>query len=163
MSEDNVTPILLSQYAASFDMFRDAVEKTSDEDWNSKDYKTQTWQIAFHSLFFTYLYLHKKHADFKPLEGFIEGAEIYDSFKDAPEPLYSRSQIIDYISQCENFAKEILPQSDLNAASGFSWYETSKLEHQIINIRHIQHHTAQIADRLRNKADTNTNWFGWRH
>jgi len=43
---------------------------------------------------------------------------------------------------------------DLDSAeSGFSWYQMSKLEHQLVNIRHIQHHGAQLADRLRSAAD----------
>ena len=44
--------------------------------------------------------------------------------------------------------------------SGFSWYPISKLEHQIVNIRHIQHHTAQLADRLRAAHDVGIRWAG---
>ena len=52
---------------------------------------------------------------------------------------------------------------DLHAPeSGFSWYKVSKLEHQIINVRHIQHHTAQLADRLRSAADIGISWVGAR-
>ena len=46
--------------------------------------------------------------------------------------------------------------------SGFSWYRISKLEHQIINIRHIQHGAAQIADRVRAAADAGVDWVGAR-
>ena len=42
--------------------------------------------------------------------------------------------------------------------SGFSWYKVAKLEHQLINIRHVQHHAAQLADRLRAAADVGTRW-----
>ena len=37
--------------------------------------------------------------------------------------------------------------------SGFSWYHMSKLEHQFVNIRHIQHHAGQLIDRVRSAAD----------
>ena len=52
---------------------------------------------------------------------------------------------------------------DLNSTeSGFSWYRMSKLEHQLVNIRHIQHHGAQLADRLRSAADIGISWVGGR-
>jgi hypothetical protein len=38
---------------------------------------------------------------------------------------------------------------DLSASqSGFPWYEMPKLEHQLVNIRHIQHHAAVLSNRL---------------
>ena len=50
---------------------------------------------------------------------------------------------------------------DLSSADcGFSWYSVSKLEHQIVNIRHIQHHTAQLADRLRAATGDGVRWHG---
>jgi hypothetical protein len=50
---------------------------------------------------------------------------------------------------------------DLTAPeSGFYWYRMSKLEHQFVNLRHIQHHTGQLADRLRQEADRGVEWVG---
>jgi hypothetical protein len=46
--------------------------------------------------------------------------------------------------------------------SGFPWYKVSKLEHQLVNIRHIQHHTAQLVDRLRAADDIGIKWVGQR-
>jgi hypothetical protein len=37
-----------------------------------------------------------------------------------------------------------------------------KLEHQFINIRHIQHHAAQLADRLRVAKNVGVAWVGMR-
>jgi hypothetical protein len=36
----------------------------------------------------------------------------------------------------------------------------SKIEHQILNVRHIQHGAAQIADRVRTATDVGTDWVG---
>ncbi|OFX13476.1 MAG: hypothetical protein A2V59_04800 [Armatimonadetes bacterium RBG_19FT_COMBO_69_19] len=48
---------------------------------------------------------------------------------------------------------------DLNdPQSGFSWYKVPKVEHQIVNIRHIQYHQAQLADRLRAATGAGVNW-----
>jgi hypothetical protein len=35
-----------------------------------------------------------------------------------------------------------------------------KIEHQIVNIRHIQHGAAQLADRLRSKLNLGIGWVG---
>jgi hypothetical protein len=35
-----------------------------------------------------------------------------------------------------------------------------KLEHQFVNLRHIQHHTGQLADRLRQAANRGVQWLG---
>jgi hypothetical protein len=42
--------------------------------------------------------------------------------------------------------------------SGFSWYQVPELEHQLVNLRHMQHHTAQLADRLRSAAGVGVRW-----
>jgi hypothetical protein len=46
--------------------------------------------------------------------------------------------------------------------SGFSWYPIPKLEHQLVNLRHIQHHMAQLADRLRASEAVGIRWIGAR-
>ena len=45
---------------------------------------------------------------------------------------------------------------------GFWWYKVSKLEHQVINIRHLQHGAAQLADRLRAASNVGIDWVGAR-
>jgi hypothetical protein len=50
----------------------------------------------------------------------------------------------------------------LSPESGFHWYEIPKLEHQMVNLRHLQHHTAQLADRLRASGDIAIKWVGAR-
>jgi hypothetical protein len=47
-----------------------------------------------------------------------------------------------------------------NPDCGFSWYKVSKLEHQIINIRHIQLGAAQLAARLRASLNVGVDWVG---
>jgi hypothetical protein len=44
---------------------------------------------------------------------------------------------------------------------GFSWYQLPKLDHQINNIRHVQHHAAMLAGRLRLAQGTDVEWVGF--
>lgn len=52
-----------------------------------------------------------------------------------------------------------LDEMDLAAAKcGFWWYRMGKLEHQIVNIRHIQHHAAILSARLRTEVGVGVKW-----
>lgn len=42
----------------------------------------------------------------------------------------------------------------------FEWLPFEKLEHQLYNIRHTQHHTGQLAERLRSRIETGILWVG---
>ena len=46
----------------------------------------------------------------------------------------------------------------LDPESGFSWHRLPKAEHQIMAIRHIQHHVAQLGVRLREAAGIGIDW-----
>ena len=48
----------------------------------------------------------------------------------------------------------------LEPQSGFHWYPIPMLEHQVVNIPHIQHGAAQLADRLRAATDVGVDWAG---
>jgi hypothetical protein len=43
---------------------------------------------------------------------------------------------------------------------GFPWYKMGTLEHQLVNIRHIQHHAAMLSARLREGAGIGIDWVG---
>ena len=53
------------------------------------------------------------------------------------------------------------PTWDLDGPSKILWWdEFSKLEMQIYNIRHSQHHIGQLVDRLRNEVGIEIDWVG---
>ena len=65
----------------------------------------------------------------------------------------------EYWQIVDDMVEPCLQQMDITSPeSGFHWYKVSKLEHQIINIRHTQHHAAQLADRLRVGANVGVDW-----
>jgi len=71
--------------------------------------------------------------------------------------------VLEYWSFCDGMIDGIVDAMDvLSPESGFWWYPIPKIEHQIVNIRHIQHHTAQLADRVRTAANVGIDWVGAR-
>ena len=79
-------------------------------------------------------------------------------------PLQERKFISCYLnySILNNFKFFFYPTSytsvDLEAGSGFDWVPFDKLELQFYNIRHLQHHTGQLCERLRTKQDIGIGW-----
>lgn len=61
------------------------------------------------------------------------------------------------------FCAGTLAAMDLGAEeSGFPWHPMSKLEHQLVNLRHLQHHVGQLNDRLRAGVGEGVDWVGSR-
>jgi hypothetical protein len=164
--------ILKSQYHAGLAMLREAVERCPEDLWQSREQRNAFWQIAYHALFYTHLYLQPEVAAFRPWEhhqpevqnlGGTAGASGPGGKPTlAPDP-YSRTQVLEYWSHCDGMVDSAVDALDLGkASSGFPWYQVSKLEHQLVNLRHLQHHAAQLADRLRAATDTGVAWVGAR-
>jgi hypothetical protein len=60
--------------------------------------------------------------------------------------------LISFIDNIESNLLSSIEALPLNDNSGFEWYPYSRFELHINNIRHIQHHTAQIIERLKAKG-----------
>jgi len=147
--------VLKSQYHAALAMLRDAIEQCPDAEWSSRDHKNAFWQVAYHVLFFAHLYLQQNETTFV-LWSQHHGDG--DGTRDAP---YSKAQVLEYWSFVDQGVDGAVDLLDLESPeSGFSWYNMSKLEHQLVSIRHVQHHSAQLADRLRSAADIGIKWVG---
>ena len=139
-----------SQYHASLAMLRQAIVICPDPLWVSTSYKNPFWQVAFHVLFYTHLYLQPAEADFIPWEkhraslvSLVESERIAEG----GEP-YTKEDILAYLAICLEQVEQQVDALDLEAESGFDWLPFNKLEVQIYNIRHIQQHTGELCERL---------------
>jgi hypothetical protein len=155
--------VLASQYRSSLAMLRSVIADCPDEAWADERFRVPSWRIAYHTVFFTNLYLQKSPKAFKAWDGCADGVEGLGPKAPSVDEPYSRERILGYVEDCSRLADEQLPIMDLDGPCGFHWYDTNKLEHQLINIRHVQHHAAQLADRLRNVLDKGIPWVGWKH
>lgn len=167
---ETLRSVLKSQYHAALAMLREAIERCPDETWTSSEHVNSFWQVAYHVLYFTHLYLQPNEAAFQPWEHHQAKVQYEDGIPGAPDPdstlplipqPYSRAQVLEYWRICDRMVDSAVDALNLqDPLSGFSWYEVPKFEHQLINLRHIQHHTAQLADRLRAAAGVGIKWVG---
>lgn len=165
-------PVLKSQYHAALAMLREAIERCPDDIWSSADHLNAFWQVAYHTLYFTHLYLQPDEAAFRPWKDHQADVQHPDSIPGPADPKsalplipqpYTRAQVLEYWTLCDQMVDRAVDAIDLSSpTSGFSWYRVSKLEHQLVSLRHIQHHAAQLADRLRSAADVGIRWVGAR-
>jgi len=162
--------ILKSQYHAGLAMLREAIERCPDDIWLSTQPRNAYWQVAYHALYFTHFYLQKDHQAFHPWAEHQSAVQNPDGIPGPPEPgstlplipePYTRTQALACWDVCDQVVDSAVDALDLaSPESGFPWYKMSKLEHQLVNLRHLQHHAAQLADRLRAALDTGVRWIG---
>ena len=167
-----VRAALKSQYHAALAMLRESIERCPEQLWFDARPKNAFWQIAYHALFFAHLYLQPNPAAFRPWRGHQSDVQHPDGIPgdDNPEsrlPLipkpYTKAEVLEYWHFCDDMVDAAVDTLDLHSEeSGFYWYPIPKLEHQIVNIRHIGHHTAQLADRLRAEEGIGIRWVGAR-
>ena len=76
---------------------------------------------------------------------------------------YTKEEVLAYWNICDSAIDRAVDALDLaNLECGFFWYKVSKMEHQIISLRHLQHHMAQLGDRIRAATNTGIGWVGSR-
>lgn len=163
-----VRDTLKSQYRAGLAMLREAVDLCPDDLWLATEHTNAFWQVAYHALFFTHLYLQPTSSDFRPWPGHQGRVQNEDGIAGPPDPAsdlplvpdpYSKDQVLEYVAHVSAQVEAVVDTLDLASQdSGFSWYRVSKLEHQVINVRHLHHHVAQLADRLRNATGSGVRW-----
>jgi hypothetical protein len=158
--------VIKSQYGASLEMLRSAIEACPEKLWDSDSYKNRFWHIAYHALFYTDLYLSGSEEDFTPWEKSRPENNFLGPLPWPPhkEPeigeSYSRSEILEYWDiVSENLSMKVDAVS-LDQPSGFEWLPFNRLELHFYNIRHIQHHGGQLIERLRQNGKEDIDWVG---
>jgi len=154
---------LKSQYHAGLAMLREAVGQCPASLWDDPAFTNRTWQVAYHTLFYTHFYLQPAEKPYSPWERHRPGYHRLGEPAPAGVGLqgYSVPDILDCWTWCDDQVDALVDRLDLLASeSGFPWYPIPKLDHQLVNLRHLQHHTGQLAERLRRHSDIGLSWRG---
>ena len=147
-----------SQYLAALAMLKQAVERCPEATWNAAEDKNKFWQVAYHALFYTHLYLQETAQDFKAWPKHREGYERPGSPAEKIGSPYTRQEILDYLAVCQEQVAEKTASLDFETPSGFEWLPFSKLELQFYNIRHLQQHIGELFERLGARAAIELDW-----
>jgi hypothetical protein len=163
-----VRSALKSQYHAALKTLREAIAKCPDTMWNDTAGPCVTfWRVAYHTLFYAHFYLQQDQESFTPWDRHRDEAQFMSNLpwenNRPPKPCepYRREDLLEYWRLCDDMIDAGIDRLDLSAPQcGFPWYKMPTLEHQIVNIRHIQHHAAALSIRLRQSAGIEVGWVG---
>lgn len=168
--QEAIKTILKSQYHAALAMLVDAIEKYPEDQWLTTYHTNAAWQIAYHTIYFAEFYARSTWENFTPALSHGVATQNDDGIPGPPDPKselplmpdpFTKEQVLSYAKAVDAGMDAAIDTMDvMSSESGFYWYKVSKLEHQMINLRHIQHGTAQLADRLRSIADLGVKWVG---
>ena len=147
---------LWKQFGASIDMLENAIRPCPHEYW---DTEKQFWYNAYHCLFFTDYYLSPEPSTFSPPAPFT-----LSEFEDVmPERTYTQAELLIYLDYCREKCHALLSNMTLELAAT-RWINVSGtmdytlIELILYNMRHVQHHAAQLNLILRQDIDDAPKW-----
>ncbi|MBK9124739.1 MAG: DinB family protein [Chloroflexi bacterium] len=156
----NLKSSLWNQFGAAIDTLDDALTLCPDSLWETvlwddeEDARYgQFWFIAYHTLFWTDLFLGGSYADFTPPAPFIRGT--------LPDQPYAKDDVHAYLKACRAKVKamsEALTDEQAARVCTFPWMTPSYLELQFYSLRHVQEHAAQLNLILGHRGITGQDW-----
>lgn len=163
---ENISSAFRSQYIGALAMLKNSIIACPDEIWNDSKFGNRFWHIAYHSLFFTALYLSpsleekvlwdKCRSMYHALSKW-ESEPDYDPEQNIPYTKNELLEFLDFIIERLHLAFEELPY---DAPSGFPWISFDKFQLHIYNLRHLQHHTGQLTERIKQVTGKGVGWVG---
>jgi len=150
---------VVRQLLAAIDMVENAITACPDRLWRDRSRNPECWYLAFHTLFWLDLYLSGSVEGFAPPDPYT--LDELDPEGVLPERVYGREELRMYLVHCRAKVRRIVGTLTPEAARRrcrFGWGETTFAELLLYNMRHVQHHTAQLNLILRQETDSAPVW-----
>ena len=144
------------QFGAAIDMLGNALENCPDELW---DTDTRFWYIGYHTLFYLDYYLSETTENFSPPEPFTLSE--LDPAGILPNRTYTKEELLNYVrhgkQKCHDFIAGLTAES---AEKRFinEYRNYSMIEILLYNMRHVQHHAAQLNLLIRQSNNNPPKW-----
>jgi DinB superfamily len=151
--------IVWGQFGAAIDMLENAIRACPDQLWSDRDRQPEFWYIAYHTLFYLDLYLGDATDGFVPPAPFTL-SEI-DPAGLLPDRVYEKHELLAYLEHGRAKARTRIAAISGEAAHErchYRWVELTRLESLFYNMRHVQHHAAQLNLLLRQSTNSAPGW-----
>jgi DinB family protein len=151
--------IIWQQFGAAIDMLDNAMRECPDGLWSDRSQRPEYWYLVYHTLFWLDLYLSGGVEGFTPPAPFT--LEELDPAGIIPERPYSKAELRGYLEQCRRKCRkaiDTLTEEQDRQRYRFGWGEASYSEMLLYNMRHVQHHAAQLNLILRQQTDSAPRW-----
>jgi uncharacterized damage-inducible protein DinB len=147
------------QSHAAIDMLANAIKACPDSVWFGQGPRP-FWYIAFHTLFFFDLYLSEKdEPQFRPPPPF--GLSELEDKVFVPQPAYGKDELLDYLEHCRKRLDTVMAgmtEAWAVKACPIPYRAMSNGELLLYNMRHVQHHAAQLNLLLRQATNSAPDW-----
>lgn len=175
----DIVQALTSEFLGGLSMLDECIERCPDDLWIARNppnaveadphniewngVERPFWRIAFHTVYFTHLYVGQSDDDFvaPPVEFAVRQRNEFAEMWQSPwslEPYElpteclpsSRQEILEYLRYLVEILRSTIEGLDLSASSsGFHWYpDHSKLAHELMTLRHLMAHVGQLSELL---------------
>jgi hypothetical protein len=147
---------LWQQFGASIAMLENAVIACPAAHW---DTDTKFWYNAYHSLFFLDFYLSLDATNFSPPAPFS-----LSEFEDRmPERVYSKEEVLSYLQFCRHKCFQLIDGLTAQSMTDRWRNESGSMDYSMVeiilyNMRHVQHHAAQLNLLLRQAINDAPHW-----
>jgi hypothetical protein len=151
--------ILWPQLGAAIDMLENAMDVCPETLWGDRTQQPEFWYLVFHTLFFLDYYLAESAAGFAPPAPFT--LDELDPAGELPERPYTKDELRTYLAHSRakcRAAVAALTDEKARERRTFPVGELSVVELLLYNLRHVQHHTAQLNLILRQRTDSAPGW-----
>jgi hypothetical protein len=143
-------------------MLANAIQACPDSVWSGEPPRA-FWYIAFHTIFFLDLYLSPVGEDqFRPPAPFGL-TELADGVP--PERTYTKDELLAYLEHCRKKLDAVMAAGESGmtevwtvADCPFDYRKMANGELLLYNMRHVQHHAAQLYLLLRQRTDSAPKW-----
>jgi DinB superfamily len=153
--------VLWRQFGATIESLDRAIVACPDELWADEDRNPQYWYLVYHTLFWLDCYLCEPGDEFTPPAPFTL-CEM-DPAGVLPDHVYTKAEMQKYLEFGRAKVRTLLQGlSDARAQEPrrFGSVDGTLTESLIYNLRHVQHHTAQLNLILRQETDSAPGWVG---
>ena len=151
--------IVWQQFGAAIDMLENAMVACPEDLWGKRIGYSEFWYLSFHTLFFLDLYLSESDKGFMPPQPFT--LDELDERGLLPERIYTRQELLKYLEHGREKCKRTIAamtEEKANKRCGFSWLDISVAETLLYNMRHVQHHAAQLNLMISRKLGSAPRW-----
>lgn len=153
------TVVLWYQFGAAIDMLGNAVRACPDDLWSDRGREPRFWYLVYHTLF--WLDLSGAVEGFSPPSPFTLSE--LDPSGVMPDRVYGKEELLQYLAHGRERCRATIDSLTIHRARScctFRWGEVSFLELMLYNLRHVQHHAAQLNLILRQETDAAPGWVG---
>ena len=151
--------IIWQQFGAAIDMLENALLACPDELWSDRSRRPEFWYLVYHTLFWLELYSYGSVEGFAPAAPFT--LEELDPAGLLPGRVYTKDELRAYLEHGRNRCRatiEDLTDQMARQRCVFGWGEVTFSELLLYNMRHVQHHAAQLNLILRQTTDSAPGW-----